>query len=82
MPLWTCDFERCRRPAVRTLGDCVLCNRHLCSNHLQPELHSCPRWEDADAYDPAAREAEELIYAKAYPVLPPRFGMTEQREVL
>ncbi|POR35227.1 Uncharacterized protein TPAR_04578 [Tolypocladium paradoxum] len=64
MPLWTCDFESCRRPAVRTLGDCVLCNRHLCSNHLQPKLHSCPRWEDADAYDPAARDAEERELTK------------------
>lgn len=45
MPLWTCDFESCHGPAVRTLGDCVLCNRHLCSNHLKPEFHTCPRWE-------------------------------------
>ncbi|OAA37909.1 Protein kinase-like domain protein [Metarhizium rileyi] len=59
MPLWQCDFEQCQKSAVRTLGDCVLCNRHLCSNHLQPGHHDCPRWEDADAYDPAARDAEE-----------------------
>ncbi|KAM3451332.1 hypothetical protein MY3296_005373 [Beauveria thailandica] len=59
MPLWLCDFESCHRPAVRTLGDCVLCNRHLCSQHLQQKFHSCPRWVDADAYDAAAREAEE-----------------------
>ncbi|KAG5817964.1 hypothetical protein H9Q74_010093 [Fusarium xylarioides] len=58
MPLWTCDFESCRRSAVRTLGDCVLCNSHLCSNHLQPQFHGCPLWEDADSYDPAARDAE------------------------
>ncbi|QPH11293.1 hypothetical protein C2857_002994 [Epichloe festucae Fl1] len=59
MPLWQCDFEHCHRSAVRILGDCVLCNRHLCSNHLQPGYHDCPRWEDADAYDPAARDSEE-----------------------
>ncbi|KAK9438659.1 Protein kinase-like domain protein [Metarhizium brunneum] len=59
MPLWKCDFEHCHRPAVRTIGDCVLCNRHLCSSHLRPDIHDCPRWEDADAYDPASRDAEE-----------------------
>ncbi|KAG8667765.1 hypothetical protein FPOAC2_12964 [Fusarium poae] len=59
MPFWTCDFESCRRSAVRTLGDCVLCDRHLCSKHLQPQFHSCPRWEDADSYDPAAQDAEK-----------------------
>ncbi|KAF5021907.1 hypothetical protein F66182_6055 [Fusarium sp. NRRL 66182] len=26
--------------------------------HLKPEFHVCPRWEDADAYDPLARDAE------------------------
>ncbi|KAH6710933.1 hypothetical protein BKA61DRAFT_634442 [Leptodontidium sp. MPI-SDFR-AT-0119] len=45
-------------PAVRTLGDCILCNRHLCAKHLQSAVHDCPRWEDSDSYDPAAREAE------------------------
>ncbi|KAF1731191.1 hypothetical protein CRV24_009270 [Beauveria bassiana] len=59
MPLWQCDFESCHRPAVRALGDCVLCDRHLCSQHLQQKFHSCPRWVDADAYDAAARRAEE-----------------------
>ncbi|KID85908.1 Protein kinase-like domain protein [Metarhizium guizhouense ARSEF 977] len=59
MPLWSCDFGHCHRPAVRTIGDCVLCNRHLCSSHLRPDIHDCPRWEDADAYDPASRDAEE-----------------------
>ncbi|KAG9258928.1 uncharacterized protein F5Z01DRAFT_641794 [Emericellopsis atlantica] len=66
MPLWTCDFEDCRKPAVRTLGDCVLCDRHLCSSHLEPDYHKCPRWEDADVYDPAAREAEEQELAKLF----------------
>lgn len=45
MPLWTCDFVRCRKPAVRTLGNCELCSRHLCSIHLEPEFHHCPGWE-------------------------------------
>ncbi|UKZ67142.1 uncharacterized protein TrAtP1_008306 [Trichoderma atroviride] len=59
MPLWTCDFEQCCRPAVRKSGDCLLCNRHLCSIHLQPSHHTCPEWKDADAYDPAAGVAQE-----------------------
>ncbi|KAK1248315.1 hypothetical protein MKX08_006535 [Trichoderma sp. CBMAI-0020] len=59
MPLWTCDFEQCCRPAVRKSGDCLLCNRHLCSIHLQPSHHTCPEWKDADVYDPAAGAAQE-----------------------
>lgn len=43
--MWTCDVEICQRPAVRTLGDCILCNRHLCAKHLQSAIHDCPRWE-------------------------------------
>ncbi|KAI0845992.1 hypothetical protein F5Y00DRAFT_254938 [Daldinia vernicosa] len=58
MPMWTCDFAGCEKPAVRNLGDCVLCNRHLCSQHLQHGVHECPTWEDTDIYDPAARAAE------------------------
>ncbi|KAH9904130.1 hypothetical protein F4778DRAFT_734090 [Xylariomycetidae sp. FL2044] len=58
MPMWTCDFAACGKPSVRILGECALCNRHLCSEHLQHAYHRCPKWEDADAYDPAAREAE------------------------
>ncbi|KAI5859849.1 hypothetical protein GGS23DRAFT_264210 [Durotheca rogersii] len=58
MPMWTCEFASCDNPAVRNLGDCILCNRHLCSNHLQREFHACPKWENADTYDPAARAAE------------------------
>ncbi|KAI2463258.1 hypothetical protein F4781DRAFT_417242 [Annulohypoxylon bovei var. microspora] len=62
MPMWTCDFAGCQNPAVRDLGDCVLCDRHLCSSHLQHEFHKCPKWEDADKYDPIAHvaEADEL----------------------
>ncbi|KAI3337348.1 hypothetical protein HD806DRAFT_518238 [Xylariaceae sp. AK1471] len=58
MPMWTCDFADCQKPAVRNFGDCILCNRHLCSEHLRPAVHKCPKWEDADSYDPAARAAE------------------------
>ncbi|KAI1311833.1 hypothetical protein F5Y03DRAFT_290577 [Xylaria venustula] len=60
MPMWTCDFAACQRPAVRTLGECALCNRHLCSHHLQHPFHTCPKWEDAEAYDPASRSAEAV----------------------
>ncbi|KAI0398391.1 hypothetical protein F5Y17DRAFT_410287 [Xylariaceae sp. FL0594] len=58
MPMWTCDFAECNSAAVRGQGDCVLCNRHLCSRHLQSEAHTCPRFEDVDAYFPAAASAE------------------------
>ncbi|KAI4870544.1 kinase-like domain-containing protein [Hypoxylon rubiginosum] len=58
MPMWTCDFANCQKPAVRNLGDCILCKRHLCSDHLQDAFHKCPKWEDVGAYDPAARAAE------------------------
>ncbi|KAI1132168.1 hypothetical protein F5Y10DRAFT_274984 [Nemania abortiva] len=66
MPLWICDFADCIKPAVRKLGDCVLCKRHLCSTHLQPAFHQCPEWKDAENYFPAARvaqsdEVKELI---------------------
>ncbi|KAJ8127627.1 hypothetical protein O1611_g6006 [Lasiodiplodia mahajangana] len=58
MPMWNCDSTACQNPAVRTLGECVLCNRHLCAYHLQPAFHTCPKWADADNYDAAAQEAE------------------------
>lgn len=45
MAMWTCDYKGCGRSAVRTLGDCVLCNKHLCSKHLERHLHTCPSWE-------------------------------------
>ncbi|KAI1102469.1 hypothetical protein F4804DRAFT_312893 [Jackrogersella minutella] len=66
MPMWPCDFTNCQKPAVRTLGDCVFCNRHLCSVHLQPAFHNCPQWEDVDAHIRAtgeanSREVAELI---------------------
>lgn len=58
MPMWTCGFASCQKPAVRTLDECVLCNRHLCAEHLQPTYHTYPKWTDADRYDPLAGEAE------------------------
>lgn len=56
--MWTCDLADCTKPAVRKLGDCVLCKRLLYSTHLRPAYHQCPRWEDADNYDPAVRAAQ------------------------
>lgn len=41
-PMWPCDFDKCERPAVRILGDCVICSKHLCSEHLQKSYHRCP----------------------------------------
>jgi hypothetical protein len=41
-PMWFCDFHQCNRPAVRILGDCVICDKHLCSTHLQKPFHTCP----------------------------------------
>ena len=43
--MWNCDYDDCQRPAVRIVGECILCNRHLCSSHLLPDFHSCPPWE-------------------------------------
>lgn len=40
--MWPCDFDKCERPAVRILGDCVICSKHLCSEHLQRSYHRCP----------------------------------------
>ncbi|BCS29694.1 uncharacterized protein APUU_71264A [Aspergillus puulaauensis] len=57
--MWGCDFEACDKPCVRTYGQCVLCDRHLCAKHLRAEYHKCPEWEDEKSYDPAAREAEQ-----------------------
>ncbi|PGH12328.1 hypothetical protein AJ80_06738 [Polytolypa hystricis UAMH7299] len=40
-----CDFEDCQKPAVRNYGECALCDRHLCSKHLETEFHKCLKWE-------------------------------------
>ena len=29
----------------RTEGECILCDRHLCAQHLGSEYHKCPKWE-------------------------------------
>ncbi|KAK8008292.1 hypothetical protein PG991_010843 [Apiospora marii] len=42
MPLWNCDFQGCRRPALQGHGDCLLCDRHLCRHHLKADWHDCP----------------------------------------
>ncbi|KAK5998446.1 hypothetical protein PT974_00825 [Cladobotryum mycophilum] len=59
MPMWHCNFSRCRQAAVRIDGDCVLCNRHLCAKHIQPEFYDCLAWDDGEDYVFAAFEARE-----------------------
>ncbi|CAI7572132.1 unnamed protein product [Penicillium bialowiezense] len=59
MPIWRCDYEDCDKPSVRTHGDCVLCDQHLCVKHLGPKYHTCPTWEDEHSYGPAVRNAEK-----------------------
>ena len=72
--MWTCDFKDCDRPAVRSEGGCIICDRHLCVKHID---HECPTWQvskithfqardgfahnrgkDGELYDPAAQKAE------------------------
>lgn len=43
--LWGCGFGTCDKPLVRTYGECILCDRHLCAKHLRSEYHTCPTWE-------------------------------------
>ncbi|KAL4802315.1 hypothetical protein BDV18DRAFT_166963 [Aspergillus unguis] len=57
--MWICDFKNCNRPPVRTEGDCIICDCHLCAVHLDQRYHNCPKWEDEKLYVPAARQAEE-----------------------
>lgn len=45
MEMWICDFENCGKPSVRTYGECIICERHLCATHLVPEYHTCPKRE-------------------------------------
>ncbi|KAJ5474662.1 hypothetical protein N7475_004228 [Penicillium sp. IBT 31633x] len=59
MAIWGCDYEGCANPSVRTDGDCVLCDHHLCVKHLGPEYHTCPKWEDEHHYVLASQEAEK-----------------------
>lgn len=50
MPLWNCDFQGCRTPALQGHGDCLLCERHLCRHHLRAEWHDCPDPEVKDVH--------------------------------
>ncbi|KAI1378103.1 hypothetical protein F4677DRAFT_458802 [Hypoxylon crocopeplum] len=63
LPLWYCDWDDCKQPAVQRAGDCRLCNKHLCRTHLQDEWHKCPKPEEnwneyASQY--AAAEARQM----------------------
>ncbi|KAI3316850.1 hypothetical protein HD806DRAFT_516596 [Xylariaceae sp. AK1471] len=66
LPLWSCDWDDCKQPAVQRAGDCSLCNKHLCRTHLQNKWHECPKpeenWKDyASQYVAAeARQMDEL----------------------
>ncbi|KAK1762608.1 hypothetical protein QBC33DRAFT_258357 [Phialemonium atrogriseum] len=66
MPLWSCEWETCRKPAVQRAGDCLLCDRHLCRTHLREPWHECPKpeenWESYSAQYAAteARHIDEL----------------------
>ncbi|KAK1509298.1 hypothetical protein CABS01_16852 [Colletotrichum abscissum] len=63
MPLWICDWELCRYPAVQRDGDCLLCRKHLCRTHLREPWHACPRAEEnweAYSLQYAAAEAHDL----------------------
>lgn len=42
MPLRSCDFSDCERPAERGSGDCMICSSHRCLEHMRPEFHTCP----------------------------------------
>ncbi|KAL0935574.1 uncharacterized protein CTRU02_210165 [Colletotrichum truncatum] len=63
MPLWTCDFDGCGKPAVHRGGCCLLCDRHLCGTHLRGPWHDCPEpdsdW-DMFAYKYSAAEARHI----------------------
>ncbi|KAI4842306.1 hypothetical protein E4T44_07386 [Aureobasidium sp. EXF-8845] len=58
-PMWYCGFDECNRPGVRILGDCVLCNRHLCFEHLQKSSHTCATSEDDDIFYEEIAKAEK-----------------------
>ncbi|KAG6004502.1 hypothetical protein E4U43_000726 [Claviceps pusilla] len=61
--LWPCDWDECPSPAVQRVGDCLLCDRHLCRFHLQEPWHGCPdpesNWSEYCAQYTAA-EARRL----------------------
>ncbi|KAK4171009.1 hypothetical protein QBC36DRAFT_250357 [Triangularia setosa] len=39
---WNCDIRCCQNKAVWIPGGCILCNKQLYADHLQPLFHSCP----------------------------------------
>lgn len=45
MAMWICEIENCGKSSVRTEGECILCDRHLCAQHLDSKYHKCPKWE-------------------------------------
>ncbi|CAD0083684.1 unnamed protein product [Aureobasidium vineae] len=50
---------QCNKPAVRVLGDCVICGNHFCVEHLQEPFHACPSLKDGDLYYQRLTEAED-----------------------
>ncbi|KAF5019751.1 hypothetical protein F66182_8236 [Fusarium sp. NRRL 66182] len=66
MSLWSCGWENCGNPAAQRVGDCLLCDRHLCRTHRQEPWHQCPKpeenWESYAAQYAAAeaRQIDEL----------------------
>lgn len=63
MPLWLCEWEACKQPAVQRKGDCLLCDEHLCRTHLHEPWHKCPNPErDWDSYSAqySATEANHI----------------------
>ncbi|KAK1595586.1 uncharacterized protein LY79DRAFT_546829 [Colletotrichum navitas] len=68
MPLWLCDFEKCSNPAVQREGDCLCCDKHLCSKHLSEPFHKCPNpeknWSSFSAQyaTTEARHIDELCH--------------------
>lgn len=47
---FSCSVPDCKRPSVRAIGGCDSCNRHLCSAHLSPSLHTCEEPLDDATY--------------------------------
>ncbi|CAD6446779.1 bf567ca9-d306-4a9c-b16c-6c8ce21c6b21 [Sclerotinia trifoliorum] len=59
MVLRICDANiQCTNPASRYSGNCIICGKHLCFEHLRPEYHKCPP-ADTDAYYAAYSAARE-----------------------
>ncbi|EKM56504.1 uncharacterized protein PHACADRAFT_118269 [Phanerochaete carnosa HHB-10118-sp] len=59
MPLLVCEEIGCVGSAVRGKA-CLLCRRRLCSEHLKPQVHRCPDWQnnnEIDAWEVASEHA-------------------------